>query len=179
MELLSIRVKAAVIRLYQERRFTQAALAEHLGVDPSAAHGYVNGDTVISLDVLQGICEVAGERPAELVAPPGSLVKQLNPDEARLIRALRMWDKSVTQALSTFVTFFAGEPLADQQSRNHHAIWRGLRRTERDYLHGVAQMLRSRKLSPDLQAAIVDHLLKEADRPSALPTVGLKKHDDA
>jgi plasmid maintenance system antidote protein VapI len=62
------RVKARVVALYRDRKFTQAALAKHLSVDPSAAHGYVHGDTRISLDVLAAVAEVAGVPVETLVA---------------------------------------------------------------------------------------------------------------
>jgi transcriptional regulator with XRE-family HTH domain len=169
---LSERVKARIVELYRQRKFTQATLAKALSVDPSAAHGYVSGDTRISLDVLEAVCEVSGVPVAELVAPVGSQIKQLNGDEAAVIRALRQWPLSVTRSLGAFLAFFADEPFEDAQARSHHELWRGLNMRERDWLHGIAVMLREQTLGPDLREALVDRLSREAVGAGEPPKVG-------
>ena len=173
MASLSERVKARVVALYRERRFTQVALAKALSVDPSAANGYVSGDTRISLDVLEAVAEVSGVPIAELVAPDGSLLRQLNPTEAQLFRALRQWPGSVTEALALFLAFFADEPAIDRQTRNVHEMWRQIRTpADRNFLEGAMQMLNDGRLAPDLKEALSRQL--EADRSKRAVARGAK-----
>jgi transcriptional regulator with XRE-family HTH domain len=163
MQSLSERVKARVVALYRERRFTQAALAKALSVDPSAANGYVSGGTRISLDVLEAVSDVSGVPLAELVVPDGSLLRQLNATEAQLFRALRQWPQSVTEALTLFLAFFADEPAIDRQTRNVHEMWRQIRTpADRNFLEGALQMLNDGRLAPDLKEALARQL--EDDR---------------
>lgn len=161
MDSLADRVKARTLALYGDGRFTQAALAECLGVDPSAAQGYVKGTTRISLKVLEAVSIVSGEPLAELVVPPGSLIKQVNADEAALLRALRSWPLSVTRALGVFVAYFADEPPALQQTRKMHEHYKNLDVKKREQLLSIAQLLDEGVLGPDLLGALQERLLDD------------------
>lgn len=129
---------------------------------PSAITPYVQGHREPSLTMLEAVSELTQVPIAELVTPPEAVLKQLNPDEAALLRWLRSWPLDVTRSLVQFVAFFADEPPAARQTRNLHELWRGLGHADREWLYGVAVMLREKTLAPDLQAALLQRLEIEA-----------------
>ncbi|MGP1666195.1 MAG: helix-turn-helix domain-containing protein, partial [Rhodanobacter sp.] len=83
--------KSAVRRLNAEKRFSIAAAATQAGVSASSMWHYVKGERPLTLDVLEVISRLSGAPMAELVAPPDAVLKQLDADEAALLRAVRAW----------------------------------------------------------------------------------------
>jgi transcriptional regulator with XRE-family HTH domain len=158
-ERLSVR-----LRELSEKRGFRNALAKRLRVYPSAITPYVSGEREMSMDMLEAVSELAAIPLAELVAPPGSLIKQLDADEAALLRHLRKWPKSVIRNLCQFVGFFADEDPAETQARNLHELYRGLRANDRDWLYSAAVMLREKALPPDLQQGLSEQLVAELRR---------------
>lgn len=164
---LTERVRLALQRLFRERRFSQTNIAKRLGIVPSAvSRTLTDPNRPITLDFLEALAaEVPGVHVSELVAPSDAVLKQLNAEEAMILRALRRWPASVTRALAVFLAFFADEAPVDVQTRNLHEYWRGLGVKDREWLFGVAVLLREGTLAPDLQAGLVERL--EAERYTA------------
>src|SRR5688500_6145441 len=96
MDSLSAIVRERIVSLNKNGRFKQAAVARAMGVTPSAVNGYFKGATEITVTLLDAVSEVAQIPVAELITPPGSTIKQLDADEAALLRWLRLWPKDVT-----------------------------------------------------------------------------------
>lgn len=153
---------AAQLREFSERRGFKVALARRLNFQPSAITPYVTGERPMSLEVLEAVSELASVPLAELVAAPGSSVRELNADEAALLRALRRWPLTVTRSLCAFVAFFADEEPVAAQTRNFHELWRRMDQTRRDRIFSLAQLMSEGVLTPDLLSALQERLV--ADR---------------
>lgn len=151
------RIRARLREMSQSRAFTQTAVAKRLGIDQASVNRYVHGPTPLTVTFLEAVAEETQIPLGELVAPPGSY-KQLDAEEAALLRYLRRWPKSVMRALIAFVAFFADEPPAAVQTRNMHELWRRMPTKQREVLYGVAVLIRERTLSPELQARILGQL---------------------
>jgi transcriptional regulator with XRE-family HTH domain len=160
------------LREFARQRGFQTALALRLKRTQSAITPYVKGEYSLGLDELEAIADVSGVPIAELVAPPDATIKQLNADEAELVRLLRLWPVSVTRALLAFVRPFGNEPAVERQKRNLDEYWRHFDAKERDWLLSLAVLLRERTLGPDLREGIVDRLTREANAGPGLPKVG-------
>jgi transcriptional regulator with XRE-family HTH domain len=179
---LTERVRARLLELQKDGRFSQSRVARRVGVDPSAINRTLRSDKAITLDELEAFAQECDLEPAELIAPPGTL-KQLNADEAEILRAMRMWPQDVRDALRAFLRYFADEKPADQQSRNLHQLWRGLRANDRGWIFGVVQLVREGVLTPDLQEQLADQLITERQKRRAYGATTRGKHrretDDA
>ena len=165
-ETLSERVTAH-LQAFAERRGFRTALAKRLQLSQSAISPYVSGERPVTLAMVEAISEAANVPIAELVAPADTEIKQLDADEAALLRWLRLWPKDVTRHLGRFVQFFADEAPAVQQQRNFHEMYRNLGTKDREWLYGVSVMLREGTLPPDLQAGLVQELEAEQYRRQA------------
>ena len=165
---LTERVRGVLKRLSRERRFNQTTVAHRLNLVPSAvSRNLTQAGRPLSLEFVATIADEAGIHLSELVAPPRAALKQLDADEAALLRWLRLWPKDVTRHLGRFVQFFADEAPPVQQQRNLHELIRNLAQNDRDWLYGVAVMLREGTLPPDLQAGLVQELEAEQYRKRA------------
>jgi transcriptional regulator with XRE-family HTH domain len=149
---------AALLKEAGERRGFKKALAEELNVSASAITPYVNGERAVTIDMLEAIAKLTKTPIAELVVPPGDSVRQLRPDEAAVLRALRRWPVEVTQALVTFLRFFADEEPAAGQTRNMHQIWRTMRQHQRDQVYGFAAHVAAGSLPPEIVEKLFDQL---------------------
>lgn len=152
---------AARLRELSERRGFKRDLAERLDLTPSAITPYAQGERRITVDMLEAMSELSGVPLAELVAKHESAVRELNPDEAAIIRALRQWPLSVRQSLGSLLTFFADEPAPAGQTRNAHELWRQMRIQDREWVYGLMRMVVEGALPPDLREGLTDHLLGE------------------
>lgn len=159
-ESLAWRVAERLRELSEQRGF-RLSLAKRLKKTPPAITPYVSGERAVTLEMLEAISEIAHIPLAELVALPGSDVKELNPNEAALIRALRQWPSSVTKALLTFVAFFADEEPAATQTRNLHAYFREFDQKDRDWYYGIAVLMHEGMLPPDVREGLMDRLAVE------------------
>jgi transcriptional regulator with XRE-family HTH domain len=139
-------------------------VAARLKLDASAVTRYVNGPTALTIEFLDAVSQESGVPLGELVSPPGTL-HQLDAYESALIRALRQWPKSVTQAILSFVGFFADEAPVERQAKNLHEMYRKMPDGDREWLYSVALLLSEQTLPPDLRAGLVSRLTDEA-RPS-------------
>jgi transcriptional regulator with XRE-family HTH domain len=142
------------LRELSEKRGFRNALAKRMGVYPSAITPYVAGDRAMSLEMLEAISELSQIPLAELVAAPTSTIKELTADEAFVLRALRRWPRTVTQALVGFLTFFADEEPVAGQTRNMHELWRRMSPRDQDAVYGYALMRREGSLPPELEQAL-------------------------
>jgi transcriptional regulator with XRE-family HTH domain len=163
---LTERVRARLVELHRAKKFSQTKVAGRLNVHPSAVNRTLTSDKAITLDELETIADEAGTNAAELLAPPGTL-KQLNADEAELLRFVRVWPVEVRDALLTFLRYFADEPPADVQTRNVHQFWRGMHAGDRMWVYGILQMVREGMLSPDLREGLADRLVDEQQKRQA------------
>jgi transcriptional regulator with XRE-family HTH domain len=163
---LTEHVRARLVELHRAKKFTQTAVARRLNKDTSAANRILTGTKAITLADLEAIADEADVNAAELIAPPGTL-KQLNAEEAELLRMLRAWPQSVRLALLVFLRFFADESPAETQTRNLHEHWRGLNAGDRNWIAGVVQMVREGILPPDLREGLIDQLITETQKRRA------------
>ena len=170
---LSERISQRLAELADTRGF-RMRLARRLNLSPPAITPYTTGERPVNLDMLEAMAELSGRPVAELVAPPGTIY-QLNAEEAAIIRRLRLWPASVMRALGAFLAFFADEPPEVRLSRNMHELWRGLETRDREWLFGIAVMLRERSLAPDHLAGLVEQLKAEA----ATAAKAKRRRDDA
>ncbi len=154
------RVRRRLRELSDTKAFKQTKVAARLDIDQGAVNRYINGATPITVSFLEAVSEETSIPLAELVAPPGT-IHQLNADEAALLRWLRRWPLSVTRALCGFLAFFADEPPQLLQTRNLHELWRHLPAKRREWLYGVAVLLKEGTLAPDLQARLMAQLQAE------------------
>jgi transcriptional regulator with XRE-family HTH domain len=157
------RVRQRLQGLVREKKLPQSIVAGKLGIARSAVNRYVHGPTPITIDFLEVAEEVSGVPLGELASPQESW-KQVNPDEAALLRALRRWPITVTRALGAFVAFFADEPAQVRQTRNFHELWRHLPQKKRDELYAIGVLLSGGTLAPDLLARLMAQL--EAEQKS-------------
>ena len=155
---------AAATKAMEACRMRNEFRAVQLYVNTARAH----------LCKLEAMSDLSGRPVAELVAPPGTIY-QLNAEEAAIIRRLRLWPASVMRALGAFLAFFADEPPEVRLSRNMHELWRGLETRDREWLFGIAVMLRERSLAPDHLAGLVEQLKAEA----ATAAKAKRRRDDA
>lgn len=152
-------VRRRIADLHTNRRFDLARVAEALEVDPSAVSKNVRiPGRALSLRFVATVAELAHQPLAELVVPDGSLIKQLDADEAALLRYLRQWPKSVIRSLVGFLQFFADEPPAETMTRNLHEVWRRFDRQKRERLFSIALLLSEGMLTPDLLTALQERL---------------------
>ncbi len=157
---LTDRVRLRLQELGRAKKFKQKDVADAMGFkSPSAVTKVLTGDSrSITLKFVEVCAREAGIPLAELVSDPGSTVRELNPTEAKLLRALRQWPESVTDALSVFVGFFADEPPAAAQLRNIHEHARSLNLHDRGVLEAFARLLRERIVTPEAQALLLERL---------------------
>ncbi len=147
----------------------QAKLARKLSVSDQAITRLVAGDTTLTVDALEAIAEVSGIPVAELVVPPSAVIKQLDAEEAALLRYLRRWPKTVSRALIVFVAFFADEEPAETQTRNLHELYRHLDAPMREALYGFAIGLREKSIPPDIERALFERLSAESKAAAGKP----------
>lgn len=152
---LATRVKQTVRQLYRDGRFTQTALAKWLHQDPSNAVRYVTGPRPISLKVLEAVSELTQVPVAELVLPPGALLKQVSPQEASLLRWFRGWPEHVRVQLVGLLEYFEQEDLVDRQSRNMQSYWRTSSIKEREMILAFIVMQKEGQLSQDVLDGLV------------------------
>jgi transcriptional regulator with XRE-family HTH domain len=168
---LTDRVRTALLALSRAKKFNQSKVAAELGINPSAISKMLNDDSRgMTLRFVEVVARAAGVPLAELVADPGSAIKELNATEAALLRALRRWPDTVTRALCAFVVFFADEPPAALQARNLHEHWRHLHQPDRDVLEAYALLLRRKALGPEQRARLLDQVSEDAEAARGLPT---------
>jgi transcriptional regulator with XRE-family HTH domain len=160
---VTTRVRARLLELFNAGQFKQARVADRLGINSSAITRYVNGPTALTLEFLDAVAVEANLPLGELVSPAGS-GHHLDTHEAALIRALRQWPKSVTQAILNFVAFFADETPVERQGKNLHEMYRRMPDADREWLYSVALLVSERTLPPDLRGGVVDLLKGEATR---------------
>jgi len=157
-------VRARLQEVFKERALKQVRVAERLGMNSSAVTRYLNGPTAITLEFLEAVAEESQVPIGELVSAVGS-AHHLDAYESALIRALRQWPKSVTQAILSFVAFFADEAPVERQAKNLHEMYRKMPDGDREWLYSVALLLSEQTLPPDLRGGLVSRLTDEA-RPS-------------
>lgn len=169
LELRVEHVRERLWRLHKQGRLNQTALAKRLRVKPSAISKVLNTEgRTISLELLIEAAELAQVPLAELVAAENSAVKELDPEEAALLRHLRKWPRHVRRSLLDFLAFFADEEPAVTQTRNLHALWRQIGKpSDRDWIYGVVQMVVEGILPPDLREGLVGQLRDEQQRQQA------------
>ena len=158
------RVRARLREVFKERSLKQVRVAERLGMNSSAVTRYLHGPTAITLEFLEAVAEESRIPLGELLSSRGEL-HQLDAYESALIRALRQWPKSVTQAILGFVSYFADESPVQRQEKNLHEMYRKMPDGDREWLYSVALLLSEQTLPPDLRAGLVSRLTDEA-RPS-------------
>ena len=150
----------AALKLYKLR---QNRVAKDAGHHPPWLSSVLAGRRHVQIRDLDRLAAALGIPVAELIAPRGSDLKQLSPDEAALLRHVRSWPVSVRAALLRFVVYWTNEAPIDPQSRRMVQMWRDLGQRDRDWLHWVAQELLEKNVAPDLRAAIADSLTREAN----------------
>ena len=168
------RTRERLQALVREKRLRQTRLADLLGIGAPSVNKYIRQNTPITVAFLEAVEQVTGIPIAELVAPPGT-THQLNAEEAAILRRLRAWPASVMHALGAFLAFFADEPPEARMTRNLHELWRGLDHRDREWLYGVAVMLRERSLAPDHLTGLADQLKAEV----AAQKAAKRRRDDA
>jgi len=156
------RAKVAVRLLYQQKRFTLKDAAARLGVSDSSLWHYVQGDRPLTLDALDAISGASGVPLVELIADPDAAIKQLDADEAALLRAVRAWPKDVLRHLLRFVWHFDDPEPTVKQSRDMHSLFRELSESQRSWIYGLAVGLREGALPPDIQAGLTARVQGEA-----------------
>jgi transcriptional regulator with XRE-family HTH domain len=157
-------VRGRLRELADSKRISQTVIARDLGLDPSAVNKTIRDDArPITLEFLEAVAVRAQVPIAELVCPPGhTIVRQLSPDEAAFVRALRQWPASVRQSLSAFFQFFANETPVDLEARNLLEFYRRGDAQDRRILYALAQLLREGMLGPDILEALEHQLRAEA-----------------
>jgi len=161
MASLSERVSAQLIEMSKVRGF-KTRLAEAMSMEPSGITPYVNGTREVSMAMLEAMSRLSGKPIAEIVCPPGDVIKQLDADEAALIRYARAWPKSVLHALLHFLHYWSDDPPVDEQTRKLREYWRVMSVQNRGWFVGAAAMLAEGMLPPDIQEGLTRHL--EAER---------------
>lgn len=153
---------AAALRRLTAQYGMRVRLAKELNVVPSAITPYVEGDREVTLRMLQAVSKLTGERVSEMLAPPNSSLKELDPEEAAILRWLRSWPRDVTRNLAAFLMFFADEPPALQRDRSFHDLYRNLGDKDRELIYSIALQAREQNVSPDMRAALVRRLEEDA-----------------
>lgn len=151
------RVRQRIREMAAARQFKQTLVAKRLGVDQGSVNRYVHGPTPLTLAFLDAVSLESGVPLGEIVSPPGAF-KEVDADEAALLRHLRRWPKSVLRSLVAFVGFFADESPVEQQTRNMHELWRRMGRKERERLYAAALLMKEGRLPPDQVESLVRHL---------------------
>ena len=139
-------------------RLFKKQLAERLRVGPSTITPYTSGEREPPLHYIEAAAAIANIPIAEFVAAPGSTVRELNADEAAILRALRQWPLSVTRALCAFVAFFADEEPVAQQTRKMHEVWRHLPPEKRAAVFGYAVQAAENMIPPDIATGLFEEL---------------------
>jgi hypothetical protein len=127
---------------------------------PQRLRAIINGPTPLTLVFLEAVADETCVPLAELVAGAEKL-HELDAYESALIRALRLWPKSVTQAILSFVAFFADESPVERQAKNLHEMYRKMDDGDREFLSSLAVLLREKAVPPDLRAGISNQLKGE------------------
>ncbi len=165
-------VRRRLRQLKEDRRLSYTTLADRLALDASGISKTVAAGSTrpITVRLLEAVAELTQIPVAELVADPKRTLRELTTDEEVVIRSLRLWPASVSRALCGFVRFFAEDRSGDAQTRNLLELWRGLEKSaDRDWLYGVAVLLREKTLAPDLRAGLEHRLKAEANEQPRLP----------
>lgn len=156
------RVRSRLKELASNRAIPQRKLAKRLKMSQSNISKTIHHDSrPLTLEFLEAVAELTQIPLGELVSKPGEW-KQVSPDEAALLRALRRWPQAVGRHLVAFAGFFGDEPPADAQSRSVHELWRNLKTTaDRETAHAVLSLLSEGLLPPDLRAGLVNRVIAE------------------
>lgn len=154
---LTEQVRERLLELSEAKKFSQTKVARRLKMAPSAVNRTVRGLKAITLTELEVIADEAKVPVAELIAPPGT-IKQVSASEAELLRYVRSWPKSVTEALLSFLRFYADETPVETQTRNVHEFWRRMPLGDRMWIYGVMQMVREGMLPQDLREGLIDQI---------------------
>lgn len=159
---LTERARTAIRAAIDRKAITQVQLARITRRFSSNMSEIINGKRPMTFDVIEAAAELLQVDAAELMADPQNLVKVLNPREAELLRYMRDWPKSTTDAFLTFLRFFADASRADQQTRKDVEHLRSLEKPDRDLASAYLLMLSEGGLSRDVRIALG---LPEADTP--------------
>lgn len=155
-ESLYDRIFRRVRHLADTRALKGTEVARAAGVTPSVISRQLRGEVALSFSTIEAVAELAEVPIAELVVPDGALLKQLDADEAALVRGLRLWPPHVRRLLREFLEFFADAPPGETQTRNLHEHWRRMAPHEREVLYGCAVLLRRGVLTPSQLATLFD-----------------------
>jgi transcriptional regulator with XRE-family HTH domain len=162
------RVRERVRDVLRERRVRQTAIATRLDIEQSAVHRYIHGPTPMTVAFLEAVESLSGVPMGEIVSPKEDW-KQVNADEAALLRALRRWPATVTRSLGAFLAFFADEEPVLRQTRNLHELWRSMPQKRRDEFYAMGVLLAAGRLEPDLLARLMTRLEAEQRAFAAKP----------
>jgi transcriptional regulator with XRE-family HTH domain len=161
-------VRQRLYQLAKTKRFRRDALAERLGVVESAVtKNLITPGRPLTIGFVEAAAALADVPVAELLCPQGSEIKQVDAEEASLLRYLRQWPRTVRRALLAFVQFFSNEDPADTQFRNLREHWRHLNATDRERLNSYAVIFREKVLTPDQEQALNGRLRGLAARERA------------
>ncbi len=156
------RVRARLVGIFEERRGMQAAVAARLGMTQGNVSKTLHiPGRPLTLEFLEACAEVAGVSVAELCASHDRSLYDLGTDEARIIRAMRLWPTSITRALVDFLSFFAAEEPAAGHSRNMAELWRHLDPRSRLAVYGFAVERSAGMIPRELESALFDGLSDE------------------
>jgi transcriptional regulator with XRE-family HTH domain len=158
-------VRRRLYRLSKQKRFRRDALAQRLGVVESAVTKNLRIEgRPLTIEFVAHVADLAQVPIAELVVPKGSDIKQVDAEEAMLLRYMRKWPRPTLRALLAFLTFFANEPPAETLKRNFDEQWRRLRVQDRERLYSYAIVFREQALGPDQLQALDDRVIGGAQR---------------
>lgn len=153
-------VRKRLYALYKKKRLNPAEVAHAVGITPNAVRRNLGEEgRPLTLAFVDACARVADEPIAELVAPIGSLVRQLSPDENTVLRYVRAWPKSVLRAFVLFLRYFAKEAPEEREFRDLVERWRGLVEKDRKRILDIATVFREKALTPDQRAAIAARYL--------------------
>ncbi len=161
-------VRQRLYKLAKTKKFRRDALAERLGIVESAVtKNLITPGRPLTIGFVEAAATLADVPIAELFCPQGSDIKQVDAEEASLLRHLRQWPRTVRRALLAFLEFFSGEDPADMQFRNLREHWRHLSATDRERLNSYAVIFREKVLTPDQESALNGRLQGLAARERA------------
>lgn len=156
------RAKIAVRLLYHQKKLILRDAATRLGVSTTSMWHYVQGERPLTLDALDAISGACGVPLVELLADPDAVIKQLDAEEAALLRAVRDWPKDVLRHLLRFVWHFDQPAPTAKLSRDMHTIFRELTEAQRSWIYGLSVGLREGVLPPDIQEGLAATVQGEA-----------------
>jgi transcriptional regulator with XRE-family HTH domain len=158
-------VRQRLYKLAKTKRFRRDALAERLGIVESAVtKNLITPGRPLTIAFVEAAATLADVPIAELFCPQGSEIKQVDAEEAGLLRHLRLWPRTVRRSLLAFLQFFSSEDPADLQFRNLREHWRHLNATDRERLNSYAVIFREKVLAPDQRQALDERLQESVTR---------------